>query len=170
MLCPACDLENIEGADRCENCLTPLRDLDVSRPEAAEGLSRSVLEDHLSLLEPEETISVKPDTPAYDVVQLMKAARSGCALVIETGKLKGIFTEHDVLQRMTGNNAAATSTSVMELMSPNPELLREADCIASALNKMSLGRYRHIPILKSDGSYGVTSIKSVLKYIAGEDW
>jgi hypothetical protein len=35
---------------------------------------------------------------------------------------------------------------------------------------MSLGRYRHIPVKKIDGTYAVTSIKHVLKYIAKEDW
>ena len=55
-------------------------------------------------------------------------------------------------------------------MSPNPETLHEKDSVAEALNKMSLGRYRHIPFVKSDGSHAVASIKSVLEYIAREDW
>jgi len=170
MICPSCGQENIEGTDRCENCLAPFRDLDVPRADAAEGLARSVMEDRLSLLEQEETVAVEPDTPVYEVVQRMRAARSGCALVVEAGKLAGIFTEHDVLRRMTGTNAATKTTAVMELMSPDPELLRDNDSVATALNKMYLGRYRHIPVLKGDGSYRVTSINSVLKYIAGEDW
>jgi hypothetical protein len=33
-----------------------------------------------------------------------------------------------------------------------------------------MGRYRHIPIRKADGSYCVTSIKHVLKYIAKAEW
>ncbi|HEX6188490.1 MAG TPA: CBS domain-containing protein, partial [Pyrinomonadaceae bacterium] len=59
---------------------------------------------------------------------------------------------------------------VKELMSADPETLRETDSVATALSKMSLGRYRHIPVRKTDGTYAVTSIKHVLKYIAKEDW
>jgi len=55
-------------------------------------------------------------------------------------------------------------------MSPNPETLRETDSVATALNKMSLGRYRHIPVVKADGTYSVMSIKHVLRYIAKETW
>jgi CBS domain-containing protein len=55
-------------------------------------------------------------------------------------------------------------------MSPNPETLRESDSVAAALNKMSMGRYRHIPVRNSDGTYSVTSIKNVLKFIAREEW
>ena len=59
---------------------------------------------------------------------------------------------------------------VKQLMSSNPETLHEKDSVAEAVNRMSLGRYRHLPIRKNDGSYAVASIKSVLSYIAKEDW
>jgi CBS domain-containing protein len=100
----------------------------------------------------------------------MKQARLGCALVLDNGKLVGIFTERDLLNKLPGRAAQPATTPVNELMSANPEVLREADSIASALNKMSMGRYRHIPVQKSDGSYCVTSIKHVLKYLAQSQW
>ncbi len=99
MVCPACGSENIDGIDRCENCLAPFRDLDVPRADAAEGLVRSVMEDQLSELAYDETVLVSPDTPAGEVAQRMKNAQLGCALVLQDGKLVGIFTEHDVLRR-----------------------------------------------------------------------
>jgi CBS domain-containing protein len=167
MLCPSCGHENIEGADRCDECLSPLSKLDG---DATAGLARSVMEDNLCLLELEETLTVDPGTAAIDVARSMKTARSGCALVVAEGKLLGIFTEHDVLHRMLGADATAANLSVKELMSPDPEFLRESDSVAAALNKMSIGRYRHIPVERHDGSYTVTSIKSVLKYLAKADW
>jgi CBS domain-containing protein len=170
MNCPSCGHENIDGTDRCENCLAPFRDLDVPRADAAEGLARSVMEDNLGRLETEQTITVVSDTPVIEVVRLMKHANSGCALVVNDGKLAGIFTEHDVLRKMTGPSAHASTTAVKELMTSSPEILNEQDSVAAALNKMSMGRYRHIPVKKSDGSYTVASIKSVLNYISREDW
>jgi CBS domain-containing protein len=170
MNCPSCGHENIDGTDRCDNCLAPFRDLDVPRADSAEGLARSVMEDNLGRLEKEETITVVPETPVLDVVHLMKRSNSGCALVVDRGKLAGIFTEHDVLGKMTGPEARSPTTAVKDLMTSNPEVLNEQDSVAAALNKMSMGRYRHIPVRKRDGSYTVTSIKSVLIYIAKEDW
>ncbi len=183
MNCPSCGYENIDGSDRCENCLSPFRQLDIPSADASEGLARSVMEDNLSQLDKEQTISVAPDTPALEVARLMKNSNSGCALVLDGTKLVGIFTEHDVLLKMTDETVSADIVSadegdartrigvlVKELMSPDPEALNEKDSVAEALNKMSLGRYRHIPFRKSDGSYAVASIKSVLKYIARDDW
>jgi CBS domain-containing protein len=175
MNCPSCGHENLDGSDRCENCLAPFRQLDVPSADAAEGLARSVMAANLSQLDQEQTISVAPDTPALEVAQLMKNSHSGCALVLDGAKLVGIFTEHDVLLKMTESAAesdlpSARDARVKDLMSPDPETLNEKDSVAEALNKMSLGRYRHIPFRKSDGSYAVASIRSVLKYIAREDW
>ncbi len=254
MICPSCGTENIDGSDRCENCLSSFRDLDIPSPEAAEGLARYVMEDKLSGLEKETSIIVAPDTSAIEVATRMKELNTGCALVLDGPKLVGIFTEHDVLRRLSadlltqrGSNAvreglasrergdystpeqreeaaptipveaipvidapfgdipleeirfdemsveetvaevevarseakgeandlnlsSALQVPVKELMSSDPETLHEHESVAFALNKMSLGRYRHIPIEKADGTYTVASIKSVLKYIAQEDW
>jgi CBS domain-containing protein len=235
MLCPACGTENIDGTDRCDNCLTPFRDLDIPRSESAEGLARSVMEDKLNKLGYDDPVCATPNTPAFDVVQRMKENHSGCALVIESGKLVGIFTEHDVLLKMTNQSSSPPTFEVVEevvlvaeetaalpveslpvndlpfseipveelraeessfrepgvmeaesvvvqtgvdeatllvkdLMTANPETLHEHETVAFALNKMSLGRYRHLPVQKDDGTYTVASIKNVLNYIARDDW
>lgn len=170
MNCPSCGHENTEGSDRCDNCLAPFSDLDVPRADSAEGLARSVMEDNLSKLNPEVTVTVAPATSAHDVIKSMKNSNSGCALVLDGAQLIGIFTEHDVLRKMTGENAMPGSVAVKELMTTNPETLQEKDSVAVALNKMSLGGFRHIPVLRKDRSYTVVSIKSVLDYIAREDW
>jgi len=169
MICPSCGHDNIEGADRCEECLTPLFDLDSPRADGSRGLARSVMEDNLNQLD-QEFLGVAPNTSALEVVEKMKAARLGCALVIENGKLVGIFTERDLLNKLTGKNSSPQDITVKQLMSANPETLQETDSVANAVNKMSMGRYRHIPVVRADGSYSVTSIKHVLKYIAKAEW
>lgn len=168
MICPSCGYDNMEGADRCEECLTPLFNRDPSRA-GTEGLARFVMEDDLNQLE-QEFLGVSPDTSATEVIEKMKAARVGCALVLDNGKLVGIFTERDLLNKLTGKTASTQDAAVKELMSANPEVLHETDSVATALNKMSMGRYRHIPVRKADGTYSVTSIKHVLKYIAKAEW
>jgi signal-transduction protein with cAMP-binding, CBS, and nucleotidyltransferase domain len=168
MICPSCSHDNIEGADRCEECMTSLLNLDV--PQAgSEGLASSVMEDDISQLD-QEFLGVSPDAPVDEVIKQMKAARLGCALVLDGGKLVGIFTERDLLNKFTGKNANPDGTTVKELMSVDPEVLSERDSVATAVNKMSMGRYRHVPVRKADGSYSVTSIKHVLKYIAKAEW
>ena len=168
MICPSCGHDNIEGTDRCEECMTSLRNVEELQPGRA-NMARSVMEDDISQLD-QEFLSVAPETPALEVIRKMKDAGLGCALVLENGGIVGIFTERDLLNKLTGKGATPNSTVVSELMSVNPEVLSETDSVAIAVNKMSIGRYRHIPIRKADGSYSVTSIKHVLKYIAKAEW
>ena len=168
MICPSCGYDNIEGADRCEECVTSLRNVVVAQP-GRQGMARFVMEDDISQLD-QEFLSVAPDTPTTEVVRKMKEAGLGCALVLENGKLVGIFTERDLLDKLTGKDARPDDTAVRDLMSVNPDFLSERDSVAIAVNKMSMGRYRHLPIRKADGSYSVTSIKNVLKYIAKAEW
>jgi CBS domain-containing protein len=171
MICPACGHDNLEGMDRCENCMKSLRDLDVPRSDATGGVVRSVMEDNLGRLEHEETVTVRSSEPAFEVARRMKEAQTGCALVLDDqGSLVGIFTEHDVLCKLIGAMSEAKDVPVSELMSGNPEALRETDSVAAALNKMAMGRYRHVPVVRNDGGYSVASNKSVLNYISQEDW
>ena len=170
MICPSCGVDNIEGVDRCDNCMKPLRDLDVPRPDASRGLVRSVMEDNLSHLDLEETLVAHPSDRVRELIRRMKETNATCALVLEGDNLAGIFTEHDVLSRLAGTSVDVLDAPVSELMTPNPEALKETDSVAAALNKMAMGRYRHVPVIKSDGSYVVTSIRHVLKFIAQEDW
>jgi CBS domain-containing protein len=168
MICPSCGHDNIEGADRCEECVTSLLNLDVPQADR-EGPASSVMEDDISQLE-QEFLSVTSETSVLEVIGKMKSSGLGCALVLDGGKLVGIFTERDLLNKLTGPASLSSQTPVRELMSMNPEVLSDRDSIAIAVNKMSMGRYRHIPIRKADGSYSVTSIKHVLKYIAKAEW
>jgi CBS domain-containing protein len=148
-----------------------LRDLDVPRADATGGVVRSVMQDDLSCLKQMETITARTHESALEVAWRMKEAQTGCVLVLDDqGKLSGIFTEHDVLCKLVSAAGDARDVPVSQLMSGNPEMLRETDSVAAALNKMAVGRYRHVPIARSDGSYSVASIKSVLDYIAHEDW
>lgn len=170
MLCPDCGHDNIEGMDRCENCMKPLRDLDVPRSEATAGLVRSVMEDNLRQLLEESVLSVTSDTPVREVIRRMKEDASSCALVMDGSQLAGIFTEHDVLCKLGPGKEQALEAPISELMTLHPDALRETDSVAAALNKMAVGRYRNVPVQREDGSYRLMSIHHVLKYIAQEDW
>jgi CBS domain-containing protein len=151
--------------------MKPLRDLDVPRADATGGIVRSVMQDDLSKLGQDEVLTVRPEEKALDVVRRMKQSLTDCALVHNGEEMVGIFTARDVLGKLTGARASENGEqAISELMTQNPDTLKTTDTVAAALNKMSVGRYRHVPVTHKDGSYTVTSIKHVLRYIAQEDW
>ncbi len=115
---------------------------------------------------PRAAISVTPKTSVADAIHAMIVRRIGCVLVCEDDQLVGIFTERDVLLRVVESGTNPRITPVSEFMTKNPETLRVTDEVAYALNKMSVGGFRHIPILDPEGRPRfVLSVKDIVNYI-----
>src|SRR5437899_238874 len=146
MNCPDCGHENMQGTEHCEACGHDLAGLDLPAPTTQ--LQGKIMGDPLQNLNPAPPLLVPPETTVVEAIELMKQKRYGCIFVTDGGKLIGIFTERDVLLKVAGSNRDLRTMKVREVMTANPETLTEQDTVAYALNKMSIGGYRHLPIVK----------------------
>ena len=140
----------------------------LSEPASgAVAFDESMLRQPLSVLGPKKPILVEPQVPVLEAIALMQEARVGCVLVVLGGRLIGIFTERDALIEVIGRSIDPLKTPVRRLMTADPEYLRPTDSIAYALNAMSLGGYRHIPLVDDAGApTGFVSIRGILRYLA----
>jgi CBS domain-containing protein len=100
-------------------------------------------------LELDAPVVVEKETPVKDVLQRMRAAQSGCALVCSGGKLCGIFTERDVLNKVIGVQDALDQP-VAKLMTPDPVTVHEDDSIRKAVLAMHHGGFRNVPVVDSE--------------------
>jgi CBS domain-containing protein len=141
---------------------------DRHHDEAARpALDGRFLRDPITVLQPPRPVCAERTAPVADVIRQMQDHHIGCVLIVEAERLVGIFTERDVLRDVVGSASDPRSTPVDVLMTPNPEALRPTDSIVFALNKMSLGGFRHIPLVDGDGRpVGVISVKDIVDYIA----
>ena len=89
------------GADHCRNCLF---DLDaVDRPEPSDRIEESLTRDPVSRLAPRPPVTVNLNTPVAAVIRAMVAGQVGAVLVVDgEGKLRGIVTERDLLNKVAG--------------------------------------------------------------------
>lgn len=168
MECASCHEENLPGADNCSNCDQDLRALDVPRPTV--GLQRRLMKTPVGEVYPRAPLQVTPDTPVAKAIRQMQLNSQGCILVVEDGKLEGILTERDLLHKVAGEPVDIETLPVRDLMTEKPVTLRKNDTLASAMNRLSVGGYRHLPILtKKNGELlGFLSIRCMLKYIADQ--
>jgi len=119
----------------------------------------------LATLKP--AVCVAPNTTVRIAIERMNHSGTGCVLVEATGRLLGIFTERDVLTKIVGPAVDIDRMTVERVMTHDPECLSPNDRAAYALNKMSVGGFRHIPLVDDDGRpVGVVSMRNVLDYIA----
>jgi CBS domain-containing protein len=132
--------------------------------EDKQRIRGTLLTARLSELSLRVPILVEPDTTVVAAVNAMNEHRVGCVLVQRADKLVGIFTERDVLTRVIFRNNNSTMT-VESVMTKSPETLEKNQTIACALNKMSVGGYRHIPIVERGKPVGVVSIRDLVDFL-----
>jgi CBS domain-containing protein len=137
------------------------------RAAAAARLGAAILHQPiraLATLKP--AISVAPTATVRTAVERMNQSNAGCVLVEEQGRLVGIFTERDVLTKIVGSALNLDRVTVDKVMTPDPESLSPDDRVTYALNKMSVGGFRHIPLVDDDGHpVGVVSMRNVVDYM-----
>ena len=144
---------------------------DLAMYEEAQGPKRKQL-DNRALLRPvsdinypKEPVCFGPDERLGNVLDTMASRRIGAVLIVENGKIAGIFAERDLLIRRL-YEGGGVDRPVREFMTPNPECLTPHDSIASALNRMVQGGYRHIPLIDASSvPVGVLVMRDVVGYI-----
>lgn len=118
----------------------------------------------LATLKP--AIAVPPTVSVRDAIIRMNEGCVGCVLLEENDRLVGIFTERDVLTKVAGTDVDVDAVQVGALMTPDPECLRQDDRAAYALNRMTVGGFRHIPLVDDAGRpVGVVSMRNVVEYV-----
>ena len=112
-------------------------------------------------------ICVAPDTSVRQAIAAMNEHRSGYVLVVEDDNaLVGVFTERDVLTKIACQGIDIDATAVAEVMTRDPECLTLDDGIAYALNMMSVGGFRHIPLVdEAHSPTGVVAMRDIVDYI-----
>ncbi len=163
ILCPYCEAENIEGADECEACGEALQHL--SRRIPTSTVEADLIRDRIERLWPKSPSTVASNAPVGDVLKKMVDEKIGCVMVVDNGKLVGIFSERDALMKLNTDAAKFFARPISQFMTPDPVTLETNDKIAFALHKMNLGGYRHIPILFEGKLAGVISIRDILRYL-----
>lgn len=127
----------------------------------------TILCDSIGSIGLKEPLTVRAGTPLLECVKTMQSHRIGSVLITSSdGRLEGIFTERDCLMKVLGKVSSLESTPVDLYMTKNPIRERPEASLAFALNLMSNGGFRHVPIVDQDDMpIGIISVKDVVEHI-----
>jgi len=113
---------------------------------------------------------VAPDATVADAMGLMRRQAVGCMLVVDRGRLVGLFTERDVMRKVFARGGGVSPRDpVTRLMTPDPTVVRTSDPLGFLFRRMYEGGFRHLPVLDdNDGLLGTISIQRVVRFLADQ--
>lgn len=106
--------------------------------------------------------TVTPEATVRTAALMMKEYNIGSLMVVEDGRLAGIFTERDALFRVLAAGLAPDRTTVGQVMTADPVAV-SPDCpVMNALHRMHDGGFRHMPVVEDGRPVGMVSIRDAI--------
>jgi CBS domain-containing protein len=111
-----------------------------------------------------DIVCIEPTANLAAAAQLLAARRIGAVLIRGAGgRLSGILSERDIVRALSEYGAAALDLPVGQVMTRNVTTCGEDDTCASIMERMTAGKFRHMPVVAKGELIGLVSIGDVVK-------
>ena len=111
-----------------------------------------------------DIFTIEPSADLATASRLLCAHRIGAVLIRGAGgRLAGILSERDIVRALSEHGAGALTLPVSQVMTRNVATCAEDDSIASIMERMTEGKFRHMPVLANGELIGLVSIGDVVK-------
>jgi CBS domain-containing protein len=112
--------------------------------------------------------SLAPKDSVFDALQQLANHNVGAMMVMDQGKLVGVFSERDYTRKIALAGKSSKDTQVKDIMTPDvltvsPQT-RTRDCMAL----MSQKKIRHLPVVEGDKVLGMISIRDIMNDIIAD--
>lgn len=109
-------------------------------------------------------VTVPPGTTVAEVAEILSTRRIGAVIVSPDGKrVSGIVSERDIVRELGRRGPACMAETVDSIMTASTIGCRRDDRADDVLQKMTDGRFRHMPVMDGNQMIGLISIGDVVK-------
>jgi CBS domain-containing protein len=111
-----------------------------------------------------DIISIEPTADLATAAKLLSKHRIGSVVILGAGeRLVGILSERDIVRALSEQGAGALALPVGQIMTRDVATCGEDDTVASIMERMTAGRFRHMPVVANGRLVGLISIGDVVK-------
>lgn len=111
-----------------------------------------------------DIFTIDPTADLAAAAKLLSKHKIGVVVIGGAGgRLAGILSERDIVRALSEHGVAALSVPVGQVMTRNVTTCGEDDSIADIMERMTAGKFRHMPVLKGGKMVGLISIGDVVK-------
>jgi CBS domain-containing protein len=112
-----------------------------------------------------EVVNIKSTADLAAAARLLTKRRIGVLVVLDAdGRLVGILSERDIVRATAERGSIALRLPVTQVMTRNVSTCDMNDSISSVMNRMTKGKFRHMPVLDKGRLAGMVSIGDVVKW------
>jgi CBS domain-containing protein len=108
--------------------------------------------------------SVEPQAKLFAAVKMLGERKIGAVLVMSKGHIEGILSERDIVRVLGERGAGVIDEPVSAVMTRKVVSCTQSDTVAAIMEMMTLGKFRHLPVLEGDKVVGLISIGDVVKW------
>ena len=112
-----------------------------------------------------QIMSVLPDAKMSEAIKLLSERRIGAVLVMSQGRIDGILSERDIVRVLGERGASVLDEPVSAVMTRKVVNCRPNDTVSAIMEMMTLGKFRHLPVLDGDKVVGIVSIGDLVNWI-----
>jgi CBS domain-containing protein len=112
-----------------------------------------------------DLVTVEPGASLAEAVRLLAEKRIGAALILGADRrIVGIISERDIVRALAEGGASALNEPVSQTMTRKVETCSESETVASIMERMTAGKFRHMPVVEQGRLVGVVSIGDIVKH------
>jgi len=112
-----------------------------------------------------EVVAIEPNANLAAAVALLAEKRIGALLILGADRrVVGILSERDIVRALAERGAAALDEPVSGAMTRKVSTANERETVASIMERMTAGKFRHIPVVDQGRLTGIVSIGDVVKH------
>jgi CBS domain-containing protein len=112
-----------------------------------------------------DVVTIEPSASLAQAVQMLAEKRIGAALVLGADRrIAGIISERDIVRALAARGAAVLEEPVSQTMTRKVETCNESDAVATIMERMTAGKFRHMPVVDQGRVIGVVSIGDIVKH------
>ena len=119
-------------------------------------------------LKPSGIVAVAPEVTVLEALRLLAEKNVGAVLVMDRGRLVGIFSERDHVRKVDLQGKSSANTPVSEVMTREISYVTPSNTNEDCMALMTEQRIRHLPVVADDQVVGILSIGDLVKDIISE--
>jgi CBS domain-containing protein len=110
-----------------------------------------------------DVVTAAPNASLAAIAATLADRKIGAVVIVDEGAIRGIISERDIVRAVARHGGDGLAKPAREWMTEKVVTCKAEDTINEVMQKMTSGRFRHLPVLEDGKLAGIVSIGDVVK-------